>query len=589
MGSTGMGGAETWGAGMAGTSGGAAGMLGASVGSFTLHLISLTEPNPYVPDMDAPDRYGRLDLRATDGGYVAFVSFAEGTTGWFEVAADQDQFTLMGYVLQIRSPPSMETTYSVQWESFILPRNAAGDLAGTFTASGRSYFSGGWENQGDLPTQGTGTLSRDTTPPSLAIGWPARKGPPGAMLPWDPVLLAVSEPVSAVSWVAATRAVTAGNPGPVPWHSTLLPAAPDDGAGVRQLLVSTGAWDQVRGKTLSLSVEAGLPDPSGNLAAGASADLPVLDVGEVAQVRPLDGSIPFGRWGATLLPAGDPCEAAGCVSLGLAPLTCPVPVAGVAMRVPGKGADTLKVRLRVRHATPGGASPFSLSVTDTAGHRMELDSASLAYPAASGQDGSGNTDWVSFSIHLSEELTGDELGVSIVAGPSSVQADCVFPPTPGQAEVLIGQIGAEKSSTAVKVTDGPLAPGAACNPIGTWKVTWAPPAQNEGNWCDEPQAATIVVSADDQGALLVDDGNFRTEYANSSIYGVSRTASLSADGCQLTVASSFVEKGGSEFWGVTDSVSLTLAGDLATGMYSASNTAFCNGSKTGPATATRTP
>jgi hypothetical protein len=245
------------------------------------------------------------------------------------------------------------------------------------------------------------------------------------------------------------------------------------------------------------------------------------------------------------------------------------------------------VRLRVRQST-GGYSPFSLSATDTAGHRIELDSAVLAYPF-SGTDGLGNTDWITLSIHLSEDLVGDELGVSIVAGPSLVQTDCLFPLSDGQAEVLIGKIWTEKSSTAVKVTDGPLAPGAACDPIGTWKVTWAPPTQEQGGWCHEPQAANLVVSADDQGAILVDDGNFQTEYANSHIYGVIRTASLSADGCQLTVTSSFGERGGSEFWGVMDTVSLTLAGDLATGTYSASNAAFCTASKTGPATATRAP
>jgi hypothetical protein len=177
-----------------------------------------------------------------------------------------------------------------------------------------------------------------------------------------------------------------------------------------------------------------------------------------------------------------------------------------------------------------------------------------------------------------------------VTGQGEVSVACTTDADCAAGKACVGgECGAGAVVTrpaGVKVTDGPLAPGAACDPIGKWILTWGTPTEKSGAWCTEPQAANINVAADATGALFISYENLGNFSSNSSAR-VSQSGSLSEDGCQLILGSGLFETGGSEFWTVSVTTSLTLAGDTATGTYSASNGDFCNGSKAGPATAVR--
>jgi hypothetical protein len=394
--------------------------------------------------MFGPSWYGRLDVQAVNDGYVAFVSFVDGTTGSFSVAVAPDRLTLTGAVSQGESPASSESEWFFHWGTLVLPRAATGALAGTFTATGQARAFDGGDSGGNFPGQGSGTLEADTAAPVFTPTMPTRKGPPGALLPWESLEIHTSEPVPGASLTAATGATLEG--APLAISTSLLPLAPDDGVGVRILQAFSPAWEQTRGHQLSISVQSGIHDPAGNLSAAVTADFPVLDVGSAAASVALDGTVPFGRWGTgALLPAGAPCEAdAGCLSLGLADLTCPVPVAGVAARVLIAGASVVKVRLRVQNSMGGGAAPFSLNLTDKAGHVIVIDAATLVYPPAAAKTDTGNTAWATFSFPFAGVLEGDEIGVDLVAGRPSVKTDCIWPLPSGKAEVLVSRIWADK-------------------------------------------------------------------------------------------------------------------------------------------------
>jgi hypothetical protein len=415
-------------------------------GSFELHLDAIDNPCPYAPIEDESARYGRIDLRPSGDGYVAFVSLAKGTTRAFKVTATPGQFVLEGEVIQYASQPSLELTWGQTWTRIVLNRIEDGSMSGQVTATGQATAFDGGDNSCTSPTTARGTVAEDHTGASLTPALPLRKGPPKAMLPWESLSINASEPVDAAALVAATEARVPDGPDPLPLRTTTSPQAPDDGAGVRELQVSTPAWEQIRGKTLSISVRSAIPDPAGNPSINSPGTFEVLDVGAAASSLVLDGSVPVGLWGAASpLPAGAPCEEAGCVTLGSASVTCSPPASGVAARVLISGAKTIKVRLQVSDlATPQGVS-FSIRASDKKGHQIDVDASQLIAHAttnASGQE-TRSADWQTITIPIAGLLEGDEAGVDIVAGPRLLKEDCIFPVISGTPEVRVAKIWAD--------------------------------------------------------------------------------------------------------------------------------------------------
>ena len=137
-------------------------------------------------------------------------------------------------------------------------------------------------------------------------------------------------------------------------------------------------------------------------------------------------------------------------------------------------------------------------------------------------------------------------------------------------------VDASGKSGKLRVTGGPLSPGAACDPVGMWVVSWGAATESSGIFCHEPTATNIEVTIGDGGALYVE-------------YGTTSAATVSDDGCHLTAESIRKETNPSEFWYVMSEIDLTIDGDGANGTYVASNSGFCLATKAGPASATREP
>src|SRR5262249_51579026 len=71
-----------------------------------------------------------------------------------------------------------------------------------FTASGNEYLSMGDEIW-SAAASAKGTLTRDKTAPEARLFATSYGGPPGSLLPWDPIRVLLAEPVDASAFTAA--------------------------------------------------------------------------------------------------------------------------------------------------------------------------------------------------------------------------------------------------------------------------------------------------------------------------------------------------------------------------------------------------
>lgn len=116
---------------------------------------------------------------------------------------------------------------------------------------------------------------------------------------------------------------------------------------------------------------------------------------------------------------------------------------------------------------------------------------------------------------------------------------------------------------------------AACDPTGTWSLTYGD-VQVPPGFCTQPgKPPTLVVKKAPSGKLLATFG------------GSGSSVSIDATACTMKASQSSTATNPSESWTESTTATLKVAGDTATGTYTLANTGFCNASVSGPLDAVR--
>lgn len=159
------------------------------------------------------------------------------------------------------------------------------------------------------------------------------------------------------------------------------------------------------------------------------------------------------------------------------------------------------------------------------------------------------------------------------------------PPTdcPPAGSPCVATLECAKSGT-VTICDGGVAwqgvdtgakSDAACDPTGTWGLTYGD-VQVPPGFCTQPgKPPTIVVKKAPSGKLLATFG------------GGGSSVSIDATTCTMKASHSSTATNPSETWTESTTASLKVAGDTATGTYTLANAGFCNASVSGPLDAVR--
>jgi hypothetical protein len=176
-------------------------------------------------------------------------------------------------------------------------------------------------------------------------------------------------------------------------------------------------------------------------------------------------------------------------------------------------------------------------------------------------------------------------------GPQPLGLDCMNPCTlelhgpecldgswtcvdPGPNECPDSGTGCAPDGNAVPVSCDPFPENTACDPFGVWSLTYQ--TEYPGS-CKQPPIDSVSIERGSDGIVRV-------------AFGSTASATLSLDGCELSVDSVDNWTNPSENGTVSHSLTLSFGsdgGNDASGQLVYSETGLCNGSGTTNATATR--
>lgn len=316
-----------------------------------------TDPQPLQPSSSHPaiGQHARLDIQKSGSSYVAAVTpdFSDPQSMTVSIASD-GTVTLVGSVSFSGGDSGYQTT-SDELDTIRLAVGSDGHLAGTFNADGNEYISEGdvgWVNVASV----TGNVGADSrAPQSLANMVPYAQT---VVLPWDSINVRLSEPVAADALMnAVSLAPSQGGTASVAW--TASPST-IDWLGSSSLTGFRRSWSDFSGAA-TLSVAAGLADPSGNVSASVAAPVQFIDVpsGEA-----FGGSAPPAMWGAAaIVSSADSCGSAGsCIEIGPITGPCSAQAGGIAGHFTNSG-NSISLTYRIRIAAQGSGLPGGLGVS----------------------------------------------------------------------------------------------------------------------------------------------------------------------------------------------------------------------------------
>jgi hypothetical protein len=365
-------------------------------------------PEPYPPPSTthpAVGEHARLDIHKNGASYEAALTpeFGDATAMTVSFGAD-GTVTLAGDVAFSGGASYASVTDDLSALHFAV--GGDGHFTGSFSAEGtENVFEGdvGW--QGAISA--SGTTGADARPPTAQISPIASAQ--GALLPWDTLYARMSEPVDGAS-LAGALSLT---PGAASWQ---VQPAPFDWIGATTAVGYRTSWSDFAGDA-TLSVAAGLADPSGNVSAATATPTSFLAVPQAAS---FDGATLPAMWGvAAPASTSESCGAAGsCVEIGPLDGPCSAQAAGIAGRIGAPGAGKVSITFRVRAASQYG-QPYmgtGLGLTlATPGQPAQpifdgqlspalTETGDATYPYAS--------DWTTAVVKLPQ--SGAEIGFSIV-------------------------------------------------------------------------------------------------------------------------------------------------------------------------------
>jgi hypothetical protein len=432
---------------------------GSLEGSYDLTFGAvMVTPNGATPPTTQPPSPGtsaRLDIRAhAGGGYEAVLTPRWGDSSAFTVAVAAGAVQLSGAMAAAADVSA--GTVDDSWTSFTLARSADGSLAGSFAATGTENVTEGDEGFSN-PASTTGTLARDTTRPEAKPALTSPGGPPGVLLPWDPVRVSVAEPVDPNAFVQALSVSAPSGPAPFAWGTDSV-AAGAEWAGAVQATGLLKQWDPaVTMGTLSIG---SLVYRVGNAGAASASPLQFMTLLQGQTSHSFDSDVvTVGYWGSALtflggLTGSDPsCEHGGCVQMGaFAASDCPVRL-GIAGLLAVPNATTVQIRYRVlanpSNLTPGSTPffvgpPFVVDIAtpgvDATTTAADLTSDGLKQLPSPVLGMSWGTDWTTFQGPVARPAP--VVGFAVRAG-ESYACGGGLPVPPIDAIVLVDSVSAQ--------------------------------------------------------------------------------------------------------------------------------------------------
>lgn len=328
---------------------------------------------------------------------------------------------------------TVPTEVADQYDSFTLDRSG-GALTGTFVATGHSGYiagDGDYGPSGALSARGTIVAARPTPELRTLDGSPL--GPTTALLPWDAIIAAASEPTSSGL------------------ESFEITGAPSKAfKGISDPSLTDGSW--ILADTSLTSFE---PPPGGLLRVTASISGAFESTVHIVPVGPLHTSLSLddpslATWGSITHLGSPLCEGAACLQLGpWKESSCDVSRHGFAARLSTIGKTALHVRYRVLAGdlARGGMTPFTLQLAAPSGERLTKGIAFETVTALAASDPGAavpgmvaGSEWKTATFPLPS--TAKEHGFALVAGHEGKSPWC-HPSWPVDTAVLIGAITLE--------------------------------------------------------------------------------------------------------------------------------------------------
>jgi len=257
--------------------------------------------------------------------------------------------------------------------SIVLPIDREGRLV-----LGNGATGAGVERRGEdevHPFEVLGRIDLDRTPPEIRSDSQSEYGPPSALLPWDPVVIRVAEPLSAPA-IGDNIVLTPEGAPMAPISATFGYSPPDALLAFRGITVMTGqlkAWDGLlEGGDLAVTARPDVPDWSGNLlASDTRIEIPYVHLGIPVSNHTFTLDEEVARWGYTAwsgFPPELPCESSTCVQIGPVPdFSCDERsgIAGVLSTFSPAGASyRIDYSVRAEGPWPEGKVAFIVQTAD---------------------------------------------------------------------------------------------------------------------------------------------------------------------------------------------------------------------------------
>jgi hypothetical protein len=406
-------------------------------GSYELTLgdVTVTADTSWPGGTTPPSkgRVVRVDIAKTAGGFEASIAPAFGLPGKFAASVAADAVTLTGEGVAIASGGSGMQT-SDRWTKLVLARDASGALSGAVSLEGvEDVFAGdvGWTGS----IAGTGAIGADTHAPELRPYLVSPTGPGDALLPWDPVIVDASEPVSRD---ALTKSLQPG--APIVWASESdAPSWP----GVMTVIGRATSFDV---GAVPLTLTKPLADLAGNARTSFTASLKFLAVGAPRATYDFESKV--AAWNATFVSAPSMGCAGTCAKIGPVSVSaCGAGRAGLAVRTPAASSIAVRYRIVVDAYEGSSETPpvygSALSI-DVATPGSAATTTAVTFDAAKLKPLEGSTakatDWETATAPGGAK----ELGITLRAGDRVHEGYCDgFAPAPATVTYYVDSIVAK--------------------------------------------------------------------------------------------------------------------------------------------------
>jgi hypothetical protein len=439
-GSDGVGGSGAAGAGGTGASAGSGGSSAVELRltSYDLKFEGVTLAHSTSGESPSEGASVRVDLGRFGSDYRATATPRWGYPSEATVVFEEPESGAKGVRLSTGLHIS-GTNYIDDWHEITVSLDASGELRGPVTAAGTRRLAGG-DFGYSVSLHASGTIELDQTAPQVDAVLESPHGPPGALLPWDELVVRAAEGVDAADLDSRIRVESAEPPVPVIVRKR-SPTADDPTAWSGSVRVNgrLQSWPDVN-VDFALNIDAGAPDLVGLRTAGYTTKSTVMSFGSAVGRNDFDDNGPaVALWGRAARLGGstgaDPrCENNGCLMIGpLANAYC-AERSGIAGRITTT-SPLVSMRYRVlvgpTHPASTELPPFSPPLQfDLVAPGGEVTSTTLYIESSWMEllpEPQGALRWGTPWRTLETPIPAGDVGYSVYSGT----LPCIFPPGGG--------------------------------------------------------------------------------------------------------------------------------------------------------------